>query len=61
MNIFIAGLSYQINDADLKQLFEDTEQFLQQKLSQTEIQAVQKDSVLLKWMMIQKDNALLKN
>ena len=23
MNIFIAGLSYQINDADLKQLFEE--------------------------------------
>ena len=23
MNIFVAGLSYQINDADLKELFED--------------------------------------
>ncbi|NLB90988.1 MAG: RNA-binding protein, partial [Clostridiales bacterium] len=23
MNIFVAGLSYQINDADLKELFEE--------------------------------------
>lgn len=49
MNIYITGLNYSINDADLNDLLQSMEKLHLQKLSWIEKQEDPEDLVLLKW------------
>ena len=48
MNIFIAGLSYQISETDLRELLRNTEKYPQPESLPTEILVVPKATALLK-------------
>ena len=48
MNIFIAGLSYNLSEAELEELFAEYGEVVSAKVSWTEKQAVPKDMDLLK-------------
>lgn len=61
MNIFIAGLTYQITEHDLRELFEDYGTVSSAKIITDNLQAVLEDSGLLKWTMPKRVNVLLSN